>query len=118
VANRKVQGLQQTFLFHVDDLKSSHKIKAVNDRFEKWLNKKYGKHRKVTVTCGKVNNYLGMELDYQKQGEVKINMTKYVDNMINELPVKLGKKDAAKMPAADSLFNLRRHRPKIGHEEI
>jgi hypothetical protein len=33
-------------------------------------------------------------------------MTKYVDNMINEFPVKLGKKDVAKTPAADSLFNL------------
>jgi hypothetical protein len=33
-------------------------------------------------------------------------MTKYVDNMINKFPVKLGKKDVAKTPAADSLFNL------------
>jgi hypothetical protein len=31
VANKKVQGLQQTILFHVDDLKSSHKMKSVND---------------------------------------------------------------------------------------
>jgi hypothetical protein len=33
-----------------------------------------------------------MELDYQKQGELKINMTKYVENMLNDFPVKLGKK--------------------------
>jgi hypothetical protein len=31
VANKKVQGSQQTILFHVDDLKSSHKMKSVND---------------------------------------------------------------------------------------
>jgi hypothetical protein len=68
VANKKVQGLQQTVLFHVDDLKSSHKMKLVNDRFEKWLNSKYGNHGKVTVTRGKVHNYLGMELDYRKRG--------------------------------------------------
>jgi hypothetical protein len=74
VANKKVQGSQQTILFHVDDLKSSHKLKLVNDRFEKWLNQKYGKHGKVTATCGKVHDYLGMELDYRKQGELKINM--------------------------------------------
>jgi hypothetical protein len=49
VANKKVQGSQQTILFNVDNLKSSHKMK-VNDQFEKWLNKKYGKHRKVTGT--------------------------------------------------------------------
>jgi hypothetical protein len=63
VANKKVQGLQQMILFHVDDLKSSHKSKLVNDQFEKWLNTKYGNHGKVTAACGKVHDYLGMELD-------------------------------------------------------
>jgi hypothetical protein len=29
VANKKVQGSQQTIVFHVDDLKSSHKSKSV-----------------------------------------------------------------------------------------
>jgi Reverse transcriptase (RNA-dependent DNA polymerase) len=106
VANRKVQGSQQTILFHVDDLKSSHKTKSVNDRFEKWLNSMYGNHGKVTATCGQVHDYLGMELDYRKRGELKINMTKYVDNMINDFPVELGKKGVTKTPAADSLFNL------------
>jgi hypothetical protein len=82
VANKKeVQGLQQTILFHVDDLKWSHKLKSVNDRFKKWLNSKYSNHRKVTATCGKVHNYLGIELDYWKRGELKINMTKYVENI-------------------------------------
>jgi hypothetical protein len=106
VANKKVQGSQQTILFHVEDLKSSHKMKLVNDQFEKWLNSKYGNHGKVTATCGKVHDYLGMELDYRKQGELKIKMTKYVENMINDFPVKLGKKDVPKTPTADSLFNL------------
>jgi hypothetical protein len=41
VANKKVQGSQQTILFHVDNLKSSHKMKSVNDQFEKLLNSKY-----------------------------------------------------------------------------
>jgi hypothetical protein len=30
VANKKVQGSQQTILFHVDDLKSSHKMKLLD----------------------------------------------------------------------------------------
>jgi hypothetical protein len=106
VANKKVQGLQQTILFHVDNLKLSHKMKLVNDRVKKWLNSQYSNHGKVTATCDKVHNYLGMELDYWERGDLKINMTKYVENMINDFPVKLGKKDVAKAPAADSLFNL------------
>jgi hypothetical protein len=47
-----------------------------------------------------------MELDYRKRGKLKINMTKYVENMLNNFPVQLGKKDVVKTPAADSLFNL------------
>jgi hypothetical protein len=57
------------------------------------ISTEYGNHRKVSATCGKVHNYLGMELDYQKRGELKINMTIYFENMINNFPVKLGKKD-------------------------
>jgi hypothetical protein len=33
-------------------------------------------------------------------------MMKYVENMLSNLPVKLGKKDVAKMPAGNNLFNL------------
>jgi hypothetical protein len=106
MANKKVQGWQQSIVFHVDNLKSSHKLKLVNYKFEKWLNSMFGKHRKVTAARGRVNDYLMMELDYQKQGELKINMTKYVKNMLNDFPVKLGKKDMAKTPARDNLFNL------------
>jgi hypothetical protein len=47
-----------------------------------------------------------MELDSQKQGELKIYMTKYAENMLNKFPEKLEKKDLAKMPARDNLFNL------------
>jgi hypothetical protein len=99
VANKRFQGLQQTIVFHVDNLKSSHKSKLVNNKFEKWLNSMYGKHGKVSATLGRVQDYLRMELDYRKQGELKINMMKYVKNMLNNFPVKLGKKDVAKTPA-------------------
>jgi hypothetical protein len=78
----------------------------VNDQFKKWLNSKYGNQGKVTATRGKVHDYLGTELDYCKQRELRINMTKYVENMINNFPVKLGKKYIVKAPAGDSLFNL------------
>jgi hypothetical protein len=64
VANKKVQGLQQTIVFHVDGLKSSHKLKPVNNKFEKWLNSMYSKHGKVTATHGRIQDYLGMELEY------------------------------------------------------
>ena len=105
VANKRVKGSQQTIIFHVDDLKSSHALKQVNDEFEKWLNIKYGKHGKVTSTRGKVHDYLGMQLDYRKKGQLDICMEKYEKSMIEEFPIKMGSKDVARMPAANSLFN-------------
>ena len=42
VANKKIDGEFHTALFHVDDLKASHKEKKVVDEFAEWLE----------VTCG------------------------------------------------------------------
>jgi hypothetical protein len=58
------------------------------------------------VTCGKIHNYRRIKLDYRKQGELKVNMTKYIDNMLNNFPEKLRKKDVAKTPARDNLFKI------------
>ena len=37
VANRIIEGSQHTICWHVDDVKSSHKSKKVQDDFENWL---------------------------------------------------------------------------------
>ena len=50
-------------------------------------------------------DYLGMELDYSVKGKVKINITKYVENMIKDFPEKIKSTDTAIMPASNGLFN-------------
>jgi Reverse transcriptase (RNA-dependent DNA polymerase) len=104
VANRIIKGDQQTIVFHVDDLKSSHKNSKVNDEFEHWLNKKYGDHGKVASKRGKVHDYLGMVLDYSEKGAVKIDMRKYVKDMLNAFPIKLDSKMIARTPSGDKIF--------------
>jgi hypothetical protein len=89
----------------VDDLKSSHKDKRVNDNFEQWLQKIYGRHGEVTSHRDKKHDYLGMELDYTEDGKVKFGMKKYVESMLNEFPIKFKKTNKAASPAGDSLFN-------------
>ena len=74
VANRTVDGSQHTILFHVDDLKCSHKKKEVNDEFAKWLEKQYGNVGNVKSHRGKIHDYLGMKLDFSKEGKVIIDM--------------------------------------------
>jgi hypothetical protein len=52
-----------------------------------------------------IHEYLGMEIDYSERGKVIFGMIKYVENMINDFPVKLKSTDVAKMPAGEGLFN-------------
>ena len=65
-------GKQHTIRFHVDDIMSSHKDKKVNDEFNKWLNKMYGKYGEVKVYRGKKHDYLGMNLIFWKKVKSKL----------------------------------------------
>jgi hypothetical protein len=99
VANRTEKGSQHTLLFHVDDLKSSHKDSKVNDQFDKWLQGNYGEHGEVAIHRGKIHDYLGMEIDFSKKGKVKIGMTEYVESMLEVFPEKIKSTDTAVTPA-------------------
>ena len=103
VANRKVQGKQHTVLFHVDDGKSSCKIKKVNDDFLDWLNETYGGYGDVKATRGKVHEFLAMTLDFRTKGVVKINMVDYCEKMLKEFGYDIG--DPVDNPATPDLFH-------------
>ena len=105
VANRTEKGSYHTLLFHIDDLKSSHKDSKVNGQFDKWLQESYGEHGEASIHLGKKHNYLGMELDFSEKGKVKIRMTEYVASMLEVFPEKLKSTDTAVTPASDGLFN-------------
>jgi len=74
VANKTVNGSQCTVLWHVDDLKISHKEKDVVNSVIDYLSKRYGKEAPLTVNRGKTHRYLGMVLDYSVNGRVQISM--------------------------------------------
>jgi hypothetical protein len=116
VANREINKKQQTVRFHVDDLKSSHVEKEVNDQFEKWLNKKYGAHGKVKVTRGETHDYLGMTFDYSKKGKVIVDMSEYISNMIDEFPMEFKVNDISPTPATEDLFAEGKG-PKLAKEQ-
>ncbi len=52
----------------------------------KLLDEKYGKEASLAVTRGHVHNYLGMTLDFSKAGKVIINMTNYLEGVLEEAP--------------------------------
>ncbi len=68
----------------MDDLKSSHVMAKVNNKFEKWLQSKYGGHGKVKAHQESKHNYFGMIFNYGEKGKVNIDMTSYIEDMLEE----------------------------------
>jgi hypothetical protein len=68
----------------VDDVKSSHVDKHVNDEFLHWLKAMYASDGigEVKATTGLKHDNLGMTLDYTLPGTLKVDMTQYVKVMI------------------------------------
>jgi hypothetical protein len=102
VANRQVDGSQQTVTWHVDDLKVSHLDPAVNTQTILALAKIYGPG--ITVSRGKVHDYLGMDLDYSGDKNVKISMIKYLKKIFVAFPEDIT--STAETPAAEHLFKV------------
>ena len=114
IANRMKVGAQHTVRFHVDDLLSSHVNPKVNDKFASWLEKMYGKYKAVEPTRGKVHDYLGMIVDFNEDEVVKIDMVKYVENMIRDFPAKITKK--SKTPSSDNLMDIGTGKALVGEQ--
>ena len=56
----------------------------LKDDFQKWLDKTYGSDDigNVKAISGKVDEYLAMTLYYTEEGKLKIDMRKYLYEMI------------------------------------
>ena len=63
VANRIVKGKQHTVCWHVDDIKSSHVEKQVQDDFKECLIQRYDTNENGNV-IGKMKRCSGKRLDY------------------------------------------------------
>jgi hypothetical protein len=103
VANKVIDGQQMTVIWHVDNLKVSHKDLKQVDKFGDWLEETYGK--KVTRHSGKIHNYLGMIFDYSHDGKVIINQIEYIKQILDKFPEEIKRTRAT--PAADYLFTIR-----------
>jgi hypothetical protein len=111
IANKMVNDAQITVLWHVDDLKMSHKEKKTVDDFIEWVVMPYRKIGQVKVTRVKVHEYLGMKLNYEVEGQVSCDMTSYVRVMIKDSSQKLDGK--SKIPWNDKLFKVNEDTPTL-----
>ena len=118
VANRVAEGSQHTIVFHVDDLKSSHRSVNVNDEFAKWLQKKYGAYKDVPIKRGKRHEFLGMILDFSRPGILEVDMVDYAKNMLEEFSVKFDEGTDVNWPAVGDLFDQgQKEFPKLGKQQ-
>ena len=106
VANRHVNGKQQTIRFHVDDLLLSHIDPRVNGDFFDWMQNKYREIKPVKSTRRKIHKYLGMTLDLTKKGKVKIRLADYVKRLLKDFPIKFDKSQVSVTPAANNLLDI------------
>eukprot|EP00957_Ditylum_brightwellii_P125047 9531910-Ditylum_brightwellii.AAC.1 len=75
------------------------------------MQSKYGKEKLMTVTRKTKHDYLCIKIDFTNPGKVIIDMTKYVDKMLLELPPKFDSKAAT--PAANHLFMVNEDTEKL-----
>jgi hypothetical protein len=103
VANKETKsGHQLTVLWHVDDLKISCRDKYKVTKLICYLRRIYGE--KMAVHRGGKGKYLGMHLDFTEEGIFQVDMSKYVEDIINEFPEPIQR--TSRTPHSDSLFSV------------
>ena len=86
IANKYIDGHQMTVVWHVDDMKISHKNPNEITKLAGYLSRINGN---IKVAQGKILEYLGMTLDFSVKGEVQVSMTPHMQNVIDGFPSKL-----------------------------
>ena len=91
------------FMWHVDDLKISHKYPREVTQFILPIENIYGEG--ITVTRGKVHYYLGMDFNFSNQVTTKLLMVNYAAQILDDFPEVLTTY-ATSIPA-EHLFQIR-----------
>jgi hypothetical protein len=111
VANKIFNGCQCTIVWHVDDLKISHVKPSVVSTMISQLEKVFGQEAPLTITRGNYHEYLGMHLDFSKKGRVTVEMTKYVTNLISQVPADMS--GLANTPSLSHLLQVNCQNPTL-----
>ncbi|VEU41596.1 unnamed protein product [Pseudo-nitzschia multistriata] len=114
-ANKVINQAQCTIVWHVDDLKISHRDLKVVDQVINDLNTEFGKTAPLTVTRGKIHDYVGMTIDYTREGQVTFSMFNYLEEILENLPAELDGCESA-TPARDHLFKVNDESPALSEK--
>ncbi len=93
-------GDQLTVLWHVDDLKISCKNRLEVTKLIWYLRGIYGE--KMTIHRGGKGKYLGMHLDFTEPGVFQVDMSHYVQEILDGFPEDIARTSAT--PHSENLF--------------
>ena len=110
-----VLGKQLIVLIHVDDMKFS--AAGGEAALDIAIDEIKGLYDEVTVHRGKKLNYIGMDFDYTKKGEVSVSMIDYVDNSIKIYEDKYGTLGDSRVPANDNIFKIDNNSERLTDEQ-
>ena len=116
VINKIVSGKQCTVAWYVDNIKMSHKTQQALEDLLALLNDEFRKEAPLTITRGKIHDYLGMVIDYTAPGKVNFMMQVFIQGVLDECPGELIK-GASVTLAANHLFNVNPDCRKLGEEK-
>ena len=85
------------------------------DEFIGMMQNEFGKDAPLSISCGPVQDYLGMTLDFSEKGMVMVKMHDYVKTKLNNSPSSMDGKAAT--PAAVHLFKVNTENPKLMGKE-
>ena len=83
MANTEINGSKITLVWHVANLKVSHKDSFEATRLAAYLTYIHGG---LKVNRGKLHDYLGMDLYYTEKIIVKVSMIQYLKILLREFP--------------------------------
>ena len=115
VANKDIDGQQCTITWHVDDLKIFHIDEQVVRLIIQKIQDNFGQHSELSMHIGKRHDYLGMILDFTTPGILEIDISDYIQVILQDTPTNL--QGTSVVPAAKHLFTTRADAPKISPQE-
>ena len=105
VFNKVMNGAHCTILYHVDDLKILHRDLSVIRELAKQIDDTFKtKNQSLSVTEGKVHDYLGILMDYNHKDCVTFTMYDYLEDIFKEADERGDMKGLAVTPASDNLL--------------
>ena len=112
VWNKLVRLKQLTVMFHIDDLLTSHKRPEVVTEYIKRLTLEYGKNDDLTVTRGKIHEYLGQTVNWTIKCKCAIYQYDFIKKFWNGL-LQDFKSGSRMTPAPEYLFKVRESDVKL-----